>query len=107
MKSWHLKGLGGRRGGQHALTWYDEGKAFGKTAIRVISMKAAVDNILACLSAAVGAPGAPRCTLKKPVPAEPRPISSSVASRTFSTFRCRRIAMPASGWLPSSTTCSG
>jgi hypothetical protein len=37
----------------------------------------------------------------------PRPISSSVASRTASTLRLMRIAMPASGWLPSSTTCSG
>ena len=59
------------------------------------------------LNAAGRRSGAPRCTLKKPVPAVPRPISSSVASRTYFTFMSSRIAMPASGWLPSSTTCSG
>jgi len=42
-------------------------------------------------------PGAGGTTRKKPVPVLPRPISSSVASRTASTFRCRRMAMPASG----------
>ena len=33
--------------------------------------------------------------------------SAALASRTSCTFRCRRSAMPASGWLPSSTTCDG
>ena len=37
----------------------------------------------------------------------PRPTSSSVASRTDSIRRLSRRAMPASGWLPSMTTCSG
>ena len=40
-------------------------------------------------------------------PTLPAAISSSVASRTSSTVRCMRRPMPASGWLPSSTTCSG
>jgi hypothetical protein len=41
-------------------------------------------------------------------PTLPAPISDSVASRTASHLEtARRSAMPASGWLPSSTTCSG
>ena len=47
------------------------------------------------------------CNLKKPEPQVPVPISSRVASRTPITFKCRRMAMPARGWLPSRTTCSG
>ena len=34
-------------------------------------------------------------------------ISSGVAARTPRTVTCMRIARPASGWLPSSTTCDG
>ncbi len=52
-------------------------------------------------------PGACAGMRKNPLPALPRPTSSSLASRTPRTCRCRRSAMPASGWLPSSTTCSG
>jgi hypothetical protein len=40
-------------------------------------------------------------------PTLPASISSSVASRTSRTTRSRRSAMPASGWLPSSTTWPG
>jgi|GEM_PF-2705120 Cell wall-associated hydrolases (invasion-associated proteins) len=43
-------------------------------------------------------------TRKKPAPAVPLPTSSSVASRTACTVSCRRKAIPAKGWLPSSTT---
>ncbi len=69
----------------------------------------APDRALRASAARSASPEAPvrPCTLKKPVPAVPRPISSSVASRTDFTVRSSRIAMPASGWLPSSTTCSG
>ena len=41
------------------------------------------------------------------LPTLPASISSSVASRTSRTTSARRSAMPASGWLPSSTTCAG
>ena len=67
-------------------------------------------GLFCCMAVAqcsVSLPGVTVGTLKKPVPAVPRPISSSVASRTDRTVRSSRSAMPASGWLPSSTTCSG
>ena len=37
----------------------------------------------------------------------PWPISSAVACRTPATVHEKTSAMPASGWLPSSTTCEG
>jgi hypothetical protein len=40
-------------------------------------------------------------------PTLPASISSSVASRTSRTVSSSRSAMPASGWLPSSTTWLG
>ena len=46
-------------------------------------------------------------TLKKPAPALPCCSSSGVASRTACTLIASRRLMPASGWLPSSTTWSG
>jgi len=51
--------------------------------------------------------GAPVCTMMSGSPTEPAWASCSVAARTSSSVRCMRKPMPASGWLPSSTTCSG
>jgi dUTP pyrophosphatase len=52
-------------------------------------------------------PGAIGSMRKNPAPTLPRACSASLASRTDSTRRSSRRAMPARGWLPSSTTCSG
>lgn len=82
---------------------------YGSTG-KISAQKAAVTGAVQWAQCSVGMvrlPSSPTSILKKPVPQLPLPTSASVGSRTDSTFRCRRSAMPDSGWLPSSTTCSG